>query len=110
MTPQDISDAYFAAMRGRDLDLLLSLFDTAGVIVWPDGRAIEGKDAIREIYTRLFQTPPNNPAPGHLMIGPDSFSVEVASRFDDGTTRRTINIFRLTGEGLIARMDSYRQG
>jgi hypothetical protein len=106
---QDIADRYFAAMRTQDLTALLAVFDEAGIIVWPDGRRIEGKAAIREIYTHLFQNPSNNPAPGTLMIGPESFSVEVASRFDSGETRRTINVFRLTVGGLIARMDSYRQ-
>ena len=43
------------------------------------------------------------------MIGPDSFAVEVASRFASGGTRRTTNVFRLSANGLIARMDSYRQ-
>lgn len=110
MTPQDIADRYFEAMRIQDLAMLLDLFADDGMIVWPDGRAIEGKQAIREIYARLFEGPSNNPDPGMLMIGPESFAAEVASRFASGETRRTINVFRLTADGLIARMDSYRQG
>ena len=106
MTQQEIADRYFAAMRTQDLEALLEVFDVEGIIVWPDGRTIEGKAAIREVYTRLFQHPSNNPAPGPLMIGPESFAVEVASRFDSGETRRTTNVFRLAANGLIARMDS----
>lgn len=109
MTEQDIADRYFAAMRTQDLDALLGVFDEGGVIVWPDGRTIEGKSAIRETYVRLFQHPSNNPVPGAPMIGPEAFAVEVASRFDSGETRRTTNVFRLAENGLIARMDSYRQ-
>lgn len=109
MSEQEIADRYFAAMRAQDLEALLKVFDEAGIIVWPDGRRIEGKTAIREIYARLFQNPSNNPEPGAPMIGPESFAVEVASRFDSGETRRTTNVFRLTERGLIARMDSYRQ-
>lgn len=110
MTQQQIADRYFDAMRRQDMEMLLSVFAEDGVIVWPDGRMIEGKAAIRQVYERLFQSPSNNPAPGALMIGPDRFSVPVESHFDSGETRRTINIFRLDGDGLIARMDSYRQG
>ncbi len=110
MTPQEIADRYFAAMREQHLEALLAMFGEDGLIVWPDGRRIEGKAAIRATYQRLFERPSNNPAPGSLMIGPESFSVEVASRFDSGETRRTTNVFRLTPDGLIARMDSYRQG
>jgi hypothetical protein len=110
VTSQEIADRYFAAMQIQDLEALLAVFDEAGVIVWPDGRRIEGRTAIGEIYARLFQNPSNNPGPGTLMIGPESFSVEVASRFDSGETRRTINVFRTAANGLIARMDSYRQG
>lgn len=110
MNGQNIADRYFAAMREQNLEVLLDLFSEDGVIVWPDGRAIEGKAAIREVYARLFQGPSNNPAPATLMLGPESFSVEVASRFDSGETRRTINVFRLGPDRLIVRMDSYRQG
>lgn len=110
MTPQEIADRYFTAMTSQDLEALLTLFAEDGVIVWPDGRTIAGKAAIREIYAKLFQGPSNNPAPRALMIGPESFSVEVASHFASGETRRTINVFRLGADGLVARMDSYQQG
>ena len=109
MREQEIADRYFAAMRAQDLEALLAVFDEAGIIVWPDGRRIEGKAAIRDTYSRLFEHPSNNPALGTLMLGPESFACEVASRFDSGETRRTTNVFRLTANGLIARMDSYRQ-
>lgn len=109
MTPQELTDRYFEAMRRQDLDLLLSVFEAEGVLVWPDGRRIEGKAAMAETYARLFAHPSNNPAPGPLMIGPESVSTEVASRFDSGETRRTCNVFRFGPSGLIARMDSYRQ-
>jgi uncharacterized protein (TIGR02246 family) len=109
MTEQEIADRYFKAMRTQDLEALLAVFAEDGLIVWPDGRAIEGKAAIRETYARLFEHPSNNPAPGALMLGPESFAAEVASRFVNGETRRTTNVFRLAPDGLIARMDSYRQ-
>lgn len=109
MAEQEIADGYFAAMREQDLEALIAVFDEGGVIVWPDGRTIEGRDAIRETYARLFQHPSNNPSPGLLMIGQESFAAEVASRFASGETRRTTNVFRLSKDGLISRMDSYRQ-
>ena len=110
MPEQKIANRYFAAMRDQDLAALLALFDAAGVIVWPDGRTIAGKAAIAKVYAALFQHPSNNPEPGPVMIGPASFSTQVDSRFANGETRRTINVFRLGADGLITRMDSYRQG
>lgn len=109
MREQKVADRYFAAMRAQDVAALLDVFDVAGIIVWPDGRRIEGHAAIRDTYSRLFEHPSNNPAPGTLMIGPESFACEAASRFASGETRRTTNVFRLSEGGLIARMDSYRQ-
>jgi hypothetical protein len=109
VSPQEIAERYFAAMCAQDLEALLALFDEAGVIVWPDGRRIEGREAIRETYTWLFRNPTNNPVPGPLMLGPESFATEVHSRLPDGTERRTLNVFRLAPSGLVARMDSYRQ-
>jgi hypothetical protein len=110
VTPQDIADAYFAAMRAKDVDAFIALFAKDGVIVWPDGRRIEGHEAIRSTYVALFQHPSNNPSPGPLMTGPDCFATEVHSRFDDGTERRTTNVFVLAENGLVTRMSSYRQG
>ena len=110
MREQDISDRYFAAMRDQDVEALLAVFADGGVIVWPDGRTISGKPAIREVYTALFRHPSNNPAPGPLMVGPESFATQVESRFASGETRRTINVFRLGEDGLVTRMDSYKQG
>ena len=105
-----LAQAYFAAMREQSLDALLALLAEDAVIVWPDGRAIEGRQSIAAAYERIFSGPSNNPDPGSIMLGPDSFSAEVTSRFPDGDTRRTINVFRLDTDGQIVRMDSYRQG
>lgn len=110
MTPQEIADRYFGAMRAQNLEALLALFAEDGVIVWPDGRAIEGKPAIREAYAGMFQHPGNNPAPGPLMVGQEGFSTQVESRLPNGEARRTINVFRIAADGLLARMDSYKQG
>ena len=109
MTPQDLTDRYFEAMRRQDLALLLSVMEEDAVLVWPDGRQVSGKAEIAAVYAKLFEHPSNNPAPGPLMVGPDSVSTEVASRFDSGETRRTCNVFRFGASGLVARMDSYRQ-
>jgi hypothetical protein len=109
MTEQELSDGYFAAMRAQDVAALAALFTPDGTLVWPDGTTIVGHAAIRETYARLFQHPSNNPQPGPLMLGPDSFAIEVASRMPNGEARRTCNVFRLAPDGLLARMDSYRQ-
>jgi hypothetical protein len=58
----------------------------------------------------MFTRPSNNPSPGPLMLGKDCFSTEVHSRLPDGSERRTINVFVLAENGLVARMSSYRQG
>jgi hypothetical protein len=110
VTPQEISDRYFAAMRAQDLEALLALFAADGEIVWPNGTRLVGQDAIRQAYAGMFQRPGNNPAPGPLMIGPGCFSTEVLSRLPDGSERRTINVFTFGDDGLVTRMDSYRQG
>ena len=110
MTPQEIADRYFAAMVQQDLEALLALFAEGATIVWPDGREITGKAAIREAYMAMFTRPTNNPAPGPLMVGPECFSTQVLSRLPDGRERRTLNVFRLGANALVARMDSYKQG
>ena len=107
---EHLADAYFSAMRDQSLDGLLALLGDDAMIVWPDGRAIEGKENIAAAYARIFSGPSNNPDRGDIMMGSNSFSAEVVSRFASGETRRTINVFRLGSDGRFARMDSYRQG
>lgn len=107
---QRVANAYFAAMCAQSLDQLMVLFANDALIVWPDGRAIEGKSSIAPAYERIFAGRSNNPDPGSIMLGPHSFSTEVVSRFSGAETHRTINVFRLNDAGLIVRMDSYRQG
>lgn len=109
MNDEQLVEGYFAAMRAQDVEALVTLFTPAGTLVWPDGTRITGHGAIRETYARLFQHPSNNPQPGPLMRGPDGVSTEVASHFDNGETRRTCNVFRIASDGLLARLDSYRQ-
>lgn len=110
MNARDISDRYFAAMRAQDVDAFLALFADDAIIVWPDGRALAGREAIHAAYSRLFTLPSNKPAPGPLMMGPDCFATEVHSRLPDGSERRTINVFQTGANGLVVRMSSYRQG
>jgi hypothetical protein len=109
MNSQDVANRYFAAMRAQDLETLVAVFEADGVIVWPDGQSFEGTAAIRAAYAAMFTGPSNSPSPGPLMLAPDRFSTEVHSRFPDGSERRTVNVFRVGENGLIARMDSYRQ-
>lgn len=109
MNAQDISDRYFGAMRAQDVEALVAVFAEDGVIVWPDGRTISGHAAMRETYTRLFQSPTNNPQPGPFMLGDGRFSTEVHSRLPDGSERRTCNIFDVRSDGLVTRMCSYRR-
>ena len=110
MSAIEISERYFAAMTGQHLKALADLFAEDGVIVWPNGTRLEGNDAISEAYAQLFKLPTNNPHPGPLLIAaPDHFACEGLSRLPDGSERRTLNVFRLNRDGLIARLDSYRQ-
>ncbi len=111
MTPQDVADRYFTAMRTGSVAGLTILFAQEGAICWPDGTLLDGKDAIKAGYERLFANATTNPSSGRLMIADDRyFSVQVTTLLADGSARRTINVFQLNADGLIERLDSYRQG
>ncbi|UVO52642.1 nuclear transport factor 2 family protein [Sphingomonas sp. SUN039] len=110
MSRTDAVAAYFAAMRAQDLEAFAALFSDNAEIVWPDGRAVSGIDAIRTTYARLFEHPSNNPQPGPVMMADDCCATEVHSKLPDGSERRTINVFHFGADDRFIRMASYRQG
>ncbi|UVO52615.1 nuclear transport factor 2 family protein [Sphingomonas sp. SUN039] len=110
MTPTELADRYFAAVRARDLDAFTALFAEDATFVLPDGREIAGKAAIREMEAQVFAAGGPTPSPQSMFPGGEGIAVQVEVRLADDSVRRMGSFFHLGADGLIRRLSIYRQG
>ncbi|HET9629373.1 MAG TPA: NAD(P)-binding domain-containing protein, partial [Novosphingobium sp.] len=89
-----VADAYFAAVLGRNLEDLIALFAEDAVLAFPTGQVFNGREAIRDCYTRAFSGGWPSPAPGRRLSSHDGVAVEVAALAPSGATVRTCNVYR----------------
>jgi ketosteroid isomerase-like protein len=110
MTPTELAEQYFTVMRRRDLDGVIALFADDSVMILPDGKEVEGRAALRELYARIFWDNAPTPAPVATIAGADSAACEIETRLGDGSLRRTANFFHLDAAGRIVRLSVYKRG
>jgi ketosteroid isomerase-like protein len=102
MTNLDVVDAYFAAIRAKDADVLGRLFTDDAALVTLAGTVI-GPDAIAGFYRDLaFQTEDLWPEPGPPIVDGDRVGVEIRLRLN-GKVSLVGDFFTLR-DGLIARL------
>lgn len=111
MTPTDVAEAYFAAVRAKDIDAWIALFADNARYILPDGTEFAGKEAIRSVQVRVFNSGSAPfPTPKAMIAGENGIAAEVQTQLPDGTKLRTTNVYHLDGEGLIERLSVYKQG
>jgi ketosteroid isomerase-like protein len=107
MNVESVVDGYFAAIRGKDVDGLMTLYAEGAVFSLPDGRQFSGRDAIRAMHLGIFSAAAPQPALGARIIGAGAAAVEIEARLADGSVRHTTNHFHLGADGKIARLSVY---
>lgn len=110
MTPAEIIERYFAAIRARDIDSLTALYANDATFMLPNGKSFSGKAAIREMHLDVFAAGAPVPSPLASVLGKDCAAVEIEAPLQDGTTRNTANFYYFTREGLIQRLSVYMRG
>ena len=100
-------DAYFAAVRAKDLEAWLSLFAEDATYTLPNGNVYEGKAAIHQIQQAVFASGAPFPTPTGRITGSEGIAVEVEAALPDGTVRRTTNIYRFNEDGKIRSLGVY---
>lgn len=110
MTSEQVVDAYFAAMRGRDIDALKALYAQDATFILPDGREFNGLSAIAAMHEGVFAAGAPVPSVGSKIIGENAAAAEVEARLPDGTSRFTTNHFYFDSAGKIARLNVYMKG
>lgn len=108
--PGDTVDAYFAAIRAKDLDALMALYAEDAAFTLPSGQQAVGKDAIRSTHAAVFSSGSPVPAPGTRFVGAQGIAVEVEATLPDGSIRHTTNHYRFDETGLIRSLGVYMRG
>ena len=102
MTHADVVDAYFEAIRRRDVDALRGLFTDDAQLVTLAGTFV-GPDAIAGFYRDLaFAVDDLWPEPGTLLIDGDRVAVEIRLRMN-GNVSLVGDFFTFRG-GKISRL------
>jgi 3-hydroxyisobutyrate dehydrogenase-like beta-hydroxyacid dehydrogenase len=103
-------DAYFAAVRAKDIDAWMALFAEDATYTLPNDRVCQGKPAIREFQQMVFGSGSPFPTPVGRIAGPDGMAAEVQAKLPDGSVRNTVNVYRFDEAGKIKSLSVYMRG
>lgn len=103
-------DAYFAAVRAKDIDAWMALFAEDATYALPNGQVFQGKPAIREFQRQVFGSASPFPNPGARFVAPDGMAVEIEAKLPDGSVRHTTNHYRFDETGKIRSLTVYMRG
>jgi ketosteroid isomerase-like protein len=107
MTPTEVAQAYFAAVRAKDIEAFVALFAEDADYIMPHGAVYKGHAQIREVQSGVFAHGAPIPTPLSMTASDDGIAVEVEARLPDGSSRFTANIYKLNLAGKIQRLSVY---
>ena len=105
--PEEVAQAYFAAVRAKDIDAFKTLFAEDAVFVFPDGKDYVGLPAIIEMELAAFAGTGPTPTPRVMIIGDKAVAGEADVELADGRVIRAANLFYLNDDGKIQRLSSF---
>ncbi|MFM5906827.1 MAG: NAD(P)-binding domain-containing protein [Novosphingobium sp.] len=108
--PRATVDAYFAAVRAKDLDAFAALFADGASYSVPNGKTMTGPAEIREFQAMVFNSGSPFPTPQAWFIGEKGIAVEVEAQLGDGSVRQTTNHYRFDDAGKIRALKVYARG
>jgi 3-hydroxyisobutyrate dehydrogenase-like beta-hydroxyacid dehydrogenase len=103
-------DAYFAAVRAKDIDAWMALFAEDATYTLPNGQVCQGKTAIREFQQKVFASGSPFPTPVGRIAASDGIAAEVQAKLPDGSVRNTVNVYRFDEAGKIRSLSVYMRG
>lgn len=105
--PTAATEAYFAAVRAKDIDAWMDLFAENATYALPNGQVCEGKAAIRAFQLGVFGSGSPFPTPVGRITGAEGVAVEVEAALPDGSVRHTTNVYRFDDAGKITSLRVY---
>lgn len=110
MNTENLARAYYRTVNSADIEALLKLFADDAVFKLPDGRRVEGIDAIRAMYVGVFAHGGPQPRPVRIVPGTDAVAAEVEVHLADGSVLNMASFFEVDGEGRFTSVGVYRRG
>ena len=107
---RETAEAYFTAIRAKDIDALMALYTDDATFALPNCKAFTGKHAIRATHEAVFASGSPFPNPVSWFVSPDGVVVEIRADLPDGTSRQTTNHYRFNLAGQIASLTVYARG
>lgn len=105
--PNVTVDQYFASIRAKDIDALMSLYAEDAHFTLPNGKTACGKTAIRETHLGVFASGSPFPTPVARIVGREGIVVEIEASLPDGSVRKTTNLYRFDETGKIQSLGVY---
>ncbi|MXO89917.1 nuclear transport factor 2 family protein [Pontixanthobacter aquaemixtae] len=110
MTAENLARAYYRRINAKDLDGLLSLFDDNAVFNLPDGRVVEGKDALRGMYEHVFAAGGPQPQPVKIVATATDAAAEVEVTLANGEVLHMASFFSMGVGETFASVGVYQRG
>lgn len=106
----EIARRYYRLVNAQDMDNLLALFSDEICFDLPDGRKVEGKAALQEMYSDVFARGGPQPQPVRVIAGEAGAAAEVEVTLSDGRVLQMASFFHTNESGLVERVGVYRRG
>jgi ketosteroid isomerase-like protein len=104
MTPEEqLIQRYFAAFNRHDIEGVMACFHEQPVIVDPEGRRFEGRDAVRRSYETSFALFPDGRCDLRSCTGNDGLGL--AESFFHGTRPREGKVVEAMGAEVLEIVD-----
>ncbi len=108
--PNTTVDAYFAAVRAKNIDALMACYGDQPTFALPNGKEFSGRDAIRAAHQSVFDSGSPFPNPQARFVSPQGIVVEIEAQLADGSVRQTTNHYRFDDRGKIHLLKVYARG
>lgn len=102
-----VVDAYFAAIRAKDIESLMALYAQNATFILPDGREFSGVDAIRAMHTAVFAAAAFSPTPTRRIVADNAAAIEIEGQLPDGAVMCTTNHYSIDKNAKIERLSVY---
>lgn len=108
--PQDVVDAYLAAVCACDVDAAMALYSDNPTVEDPIGNdVVEGREAVRAFYERAFVMPMKAVATAPAGIATSAVAFPFRLTVGEPAIMEVdiVDVFHLDGEGKIESMRAY---